>query len=455
MKTTLTSLALKAALLPLLASTIVATAASATTAVPAMEAALRSAADPELRGFYGMTRYRPLWVRGASLRPEASRVAEIVRRSELDGLSGGPGLADRIEEAIARAEAGEPGALSRAELLLSEAWIGYVQALRRPARTGMDYSDRAVLPRALSGAAILDMAARAPSLARHIETVSNPNPVYSQMRDALAAWRDGRATAPGRDPREVERTLKLNLDRARALPAGRSGRYVLVDAASARLWLYEDGEARDSMRVIVGKPSEQTPMLASVIRAAVLNPYWNVPPDLVRKQIAAAVLSEGVGYLRAKNYELLSGWSEDALPVDPQTVDWNAVAAGRQELRVRQRPGPGNAMGAVKFTFANDSGVYLHDTNNKALFSQDVRNLSSGCVRVEDAERLAIWLFGEMPAAKSSRPEQIVTLPEPVPVFITYLTVAWNGEKLAFNDDPYQRDVDRSYRLASNGGGLN
>jgi len=245
-----------------------------------------------------------------------------------------------------------------------------------------------------------------------------------------------------------ERLIELNLERAAALPADLGRRYVLVDAAAARLWMYEDGEPVDSMRVIVGRPDAQTPMMASLIRYAVLNPYWNVPDDLVRSRIAPNVLRQGLPYLRERGYELLSGWAEDAPQLDPATVDWAAVAAGRQRLRVRQRPGTGNMMGEVKFRMPNDLGIYLHDTPDRALFEAGDRRLSSGCVRLEDAQRLSRWLFGRRVAASSTDPEQRVDLREPVPIYITYFTAAPSeGGGVAFRHDVYGRDEALLARL--------
>jgi murein L,D-transpeptidase YcbB/YkuD len=194
------------------------------------------------------------------------------------------------------------------------------------------------------------------------------------------------------------------------------------------------------MKVIVGKPSEQTPMIAGLIRTTVLNPYWNVPTDLVQRRIAPAVLKDGPAYLKTKRYEILSDWTDKATRLDPKSVDWAAVAAGDTELRVRQLPGADNSMGAMKFMFPNQFGVYLHDTPDKALFADANRTLSSGCVRVEDAARLAGWLFGEAPRPGASDPEQVVALPEPVPVFINYFTAGWSGERFALREDPYGRD---------------
>jgi murein L,D-transpeptidase YcbB/YkuD len=180
-------------------------------------------------------------------------------------------------------------------------------------------------------------------------------------------------------------------------------------------------------------------MMAGLIRFAMVNPYWNLPPDLARVR-AKEVLGKGVAYLKANRYEVLSDWSDDARVLDPKTVDWKAVADGRLELPMRQLPGNNNAMGKMKFMFPNEQGIYLHDTPERALFAKADRRQSSGCVRVEDAARLARWLFGKPLTPKVGAPEQQVNMPEPVPVYITYLTAAPEGATIAFRSDVYNRD---------------
>ncbi|MEO8176848.1 MAG: L,D-transpeptidase family protein, partial [Sphingomicrobium sp.] len=188
---------------------------------------------------------------------------------------------------------------------------------------------------------------------------------------------------------------------AQALPAAFTaaaypthGRYLLVDAASAQLFMVEDGAVRDSMKVIVGKASAQTPTLASKIYYATLNPYWNVPADLAKSLIAPRVLEQGVRYLTDHNYQVLASFAADAPVISPKDVDWRAVADGRITVKVRQLPGPANSMGQVKFGFPNNDGIFLHDTPRKELFAADQRAISHGCVRLEDAPRLARWLMG-------------------------------------------------------------
>lgn len=198
------------------------------------------------------------------------------------------------------------------------------------------------------------------------------------------------------------------------------GRYVLVDAASARLYMIEDGRVQDSMRVIVGKPDTPTPELKDVINYETLNPYWHVTGDLTRTLIAANVLKLGPSYLTQHGYEVVSAFGPDAHVIPADTVDWKAVAGGTAHIYVRQLPGPANSLGRFKFDLPNGDGIYLHDTPRKELFAQDDRSLSHGCVRLEDAERLARWLLGKDPPAVSV-PEENVLLPHPVPIMISYL----------------------------------
>jgi murein L,D-transpeptidase YcbB/YkuD len=239
-----------------------------------------------------------------------------------------------------------------------------------------------------------------------------------------------------------ERLIIVNLERARRLPlANERQRYILVDAGAARIYLFENGRAVDSMKAIVGTAETATPMMAAQMRYASVNPYWNVPPELVISLIAPNVLKQGLTYLKDRRYEVLADWSDDAPAIDPATIDWQAVAAGRQEIRVRQLPGGGNSMGKVKFMMPNDFGIYLHDTPRKELFAADNRWISNGCVRVEDADRLATWLMGGLPrAGDPDRPER-VDLQQPVPVYITYFTVAPGAQGPVFRADPYGRDA--------------
>jgi len=198
------------------------------------------------------------------------------------------------------------------------------------------------------------------------------------------------------------------------------GRFLLVDANSARLYMIEDGRVQDSMKVIVGKPETPTPELKSVINYETLNPYWHLGPDLAKSIIAPRVLKDGDAYLKQQGYEVVPTFANDAQIIPADSVDWRGVAAGDVQILVRQKPGPANSLGHFKFDLPNGDGIYLHDTPRKELFAQDKRDLSHGCVRLEDAPRLARWLLGKDPPA-ASVPEEHILLPRAVPITISYL----------------------------------
>ena len=390
-------------------------------------------------GFYALRGGRPLWLASGPDSPAAQELIELLRRAPVEGMASGPSIAGEAQALMAQAAAGNQSALMQADQLLSTGWVEYVQLLRRQPE-GMTYAEQWIAPRAQSPSEILSLAAAAPSLAEHVKSVSSVNPFYSALR--IVAYSEAQSSTSMPDPR-----LFASLDRARAFPS--KGRYIVVDAASARLLMVEDGHVADSMKVIVGKRTSQTPMVASVIHYATLNPYWNVPPDLVRSIIAANVVSQGTGYLKAHNYEVLSDFSDNPQVLAPKDVDWKAVASGRSTVRVRQLPGPANSMGHIKFGFANSSGVYLHDTPKKELFAGGDRDLSNGCVRLEDADRLGRWLLGRDPTTDSAAPEQQVLLPKPVPVYVTYLTAHVDDGQLTLVNDIYGRDQQPGATLMS------
>lgn len=238
-----------------------------------------------------------------------------------------------------------------------------------------------------------------------------------------------------------QRLIRANLERTRAFPTSFDGRFLFVNVAAAQLSLIEQGEVRATMRVVAGSPAMQTPAMAGQIRYAVFDPYWNLPPDLVRDRLAPHVLRHGPAYFEQRGFEALSDWGEGARRLDPRSVDWGAVARGRVDLRVRQRPGGGNEMGRVKFMLPNELGIYLHDSPDRALFGQPRRWVSAGCVRLEDADKVTSWLLGHgIAPGKGAMPDRHVDLPRPTPVYIAYLTAAPTDHGVVFYPDVYGRD---------------
>lgn len=388
--------------------------------------------------FYEGRQNAAIWFPSGPRSPAAIQLIAILQRAELDGLASGPDLAVEVQAAIQRAQNGSAEALLEAELTLSSAWVTYVLALRSQGGSVIS-GDAQIAPRT-GVATILFDAASAPSLEQHLVSTSDVNPFYSSLRNA--AWRLSQMTRGNVD----KRTL-ANLARTRTFSAAR--RYVLVDVASARLFMYEDGAVRGTMKVIVGNLDHRTPLIASLIHYTTVNPYWNPPEDLVRHRIAPAVLQQGASYLSERGYEILDGPADNAPLMMPDQVNWAAVVAGREHVRLRRKPSAANPMGEIKIPFANDRGIYLHDTPDKSLFGLRQRTLSHGCIRLEDAPRLARWLLGREPVAPSAAPERHLHLPEPVPILVTYLTAHPSVDGIAFTEDVYGLDREWEMEVAA------
>jgi murein L,D-transpeptidase YcbB/YkuD len=244
-------------------------------------------------------------------------------------------------------------------------------------------------------------------------------------------------------PEHYEQLIIINMERAKRLPSPEEqSKYAIVDAGSGRLSMWENGQRVDTMKIVVGKAETATPMMAAYIRYASVNPYWNVPPELVKNLIGPRVVAQGVSYLTEREYQVLTDYSDNAQTIEPSSVDWQAVVDGREDVRLRRLPSPANSMGMMKFMLPNYFGIYLHDSPEKEHFTKNELWISNGCVRVEDYKRFASWLFGGyVPKGKDPKVEDEVNLPQPVPVYMTYLTVQPTASGVQFLEDHYGRDA--------------
>jgi len=265
--------------------------------------------------------------------------------------------------------------------------------------------------------------------------------VHGIKADGIAGA--GTIDALNRGAQYYEQLIIINMERAKRLPSPEDQRkYAIVDAGDARLSMWENGRKVDEMKIVVGKAETATPMMAAYIKYASVNPYWNVPPELVRSLIGPRVVAQGVSYLTDREYQVLTDYGDDAQTIDPHTVDWHAVVDGRQDVRLRRLPSPANSMGMMKFMLPNYFGIYLHDSPEKEHFTKNELWISNGCVRVEDYKRFAAWLFnGPVPKGHDPKVEEEVDLPKPVPVYMTYLTAQPTATGVQFMPDHYGRDA--------------
>lgn len=397
--------------------------------------------DSEIADFYRARGGAPLWF-APNAGNAGQQLVDLLATAQADHLNPRRYNLRGLSRAIADARTGNPAAIQRAEVLLSSAFVTYVSDLKHDPAVGIIYVDNELKPQAPAPRELLGAAAAAPSLGDYVQQMAWMNPIYAKLRQAIAS-RIYRNLAE-------YRLLQLNLERARALPSGK-GRFVIVNPPAARLYMYENGQVIDSMRVVAGRPDPiaQTPMMNAFIRFVALNPYWNAPPDIAARKLAPKALANGRAYLNEKGYEIVDQFGENARVLNPMSVDWKAVVAGRAQVNMRQKPGPANSMGRMKFMFPNPQGIWLHDTPEKEKIEDAARLESNGCVRLEDAPRFARWLFnGRPPSPKGARPEQKVNLPAPVPLYITYLTAVPSGTSIVYFDDFYGKDRAQAQRFA-------
>jgi L,D-transpeptidase YcbB len=216
--------------------------------------------------------------------------------------------------------------------------------------------------------------------------------------------------------------IAANMERWRWLPRSFGSRYIFVNVPAFKLEAYDSGQKALEMKVIVGQEYENraTPVFADSMETVIFRPYWNVPPGIAAKEI----FPKGAAYLARENFEVYTENGQRA---------------------VRQRPGPKNALGFVKFLFPNDFAIYLHDTPNHELFNKDVRAFSHGCIRLEKPAELAQWVLGWPAdqvdeAMKSRQNNRAVRVPRKIPVYIVYTTTYMSNGQLYFGNDLYRRD---------------
>jgi murein L,D-transpeptidase YcbB/YkuD len=230
--------------------------------------------------------------------------------------------------------------------------------------------------------------------------------------------------------------IAANLERDRWLPRSLGTRYILVNVPAFRLDAYEGGKSVLDMKVIVGEEYEDkaTPVFADSMETVVFRPYWNITPDIQASETEPKIAADP-GYMARNNLEYFRDGGE---------------------RRIRQKPGPENSLGLVKFLFPNDFNIYLHDTPQKELFDKDVRAFSHGCIRVEKPLQLASWVLGwdegKVREYEQGKDNNWVKVPHKIPVYIEYATAYVKDGQLYFGNDLYHRDDELVKAIA--GGAL-
>jgi murein L,D-transpeptidase YcbB/YkuD len=302
------------------------------------------------------------------------------------------------------------------------------------------------------------------NLKNYLDSIQPKDPQYLSLQKALVS----RFKDPKMTQEETQRVLTVNLERLRWKNKPKGDKYVLVNIADFRLDVIDHGKSVLNMKVVVGEGrnkdfadnlqeydendlkkdrpfTRETPQLSSMIYSVQVNPVWNIPQSIATNEITK-LAAEDPYYLSNHNIDVYQNGKKIE---DTETIDWSAGDPGKT-YSFKQRPGADNALGQIKFLFANQSSVYLHDTPAKAGFSLPNRALSHGCVRLEKPQDLAYQLFGdgkdyelikkdmEVPNPEATN----LSLPKKVPVYLTYFT-AWTDESgnLQFRKDVYGLDI--------------
>ena len=283
-----------------------------------------------------------------------------------------------------------------------------------------------------------------------LSTLAPQHPSYVALRRELARQQAlfDEATDPETKARAAARInqLRVNLERWRWLPHDLGERSVLANIASFDVTTFEQETPTSSYAAIFGMAQRQTPIFSDQIEYVIFNPWWEIPESIARKD-KLAQFQRDPGVISRLGYQVLDRQGQK---VDPATIDWKTVSAEVFPYRLRQAPGPLNALGQVKIMFPNAHNVYLHDTNDKSLFDSDQRTFSSGCVRVQNPLDLAAWILKDTPdwdrtaidAAVNSGKETRVDLNTPVPVYVVYLTTISDAcGDVTYLNDIYGRDA--------------
>lgn len=457
--------------------------------------------------FYGSRHFEPIWLDTAangdvSFSAPAQKILKLFENAASEGLRPSDYLTPDLNPAGAK---GDPLKLAALETAFSGATLRYATHLYNGRIVPQSVSDQFdIAPKKLDTAALLIELASSPDPVAVLAALEPTHPEFLALKAALATFDDKAASRPmqiaagptlkpgmsdARVPalrtrlkltpvdglvyddalveamKSFQRSLELdvdgvmgpatlaalnggapvtradiiaNMERWRWMPRDLGAFNVMVNIPEYRLAIQRNGQEEYATRVVVGSIKNQTPIFSDNIRHVVVNPYWNVPSSIIKGEVAPAVLNNP-GYIDRQNMDLLY----NGTPVSPWQVDWSQVSASNFPFRVRQRPGPGNSLGQIKFLFPNKHDVYLHDTPSKGLFSRAARALSHGCVRVQNPMEFADALMAN--ESKISRTsleamfgpnERWVNPEKQIPVHLTYFTlrVGADGTLKSFGD---------------------
>jgi murein L,D-transpeptidase YcbB/YkuD len=290
--------------------------------------------------------------------------------------------------------------------------------------------------------------------------VESPLKYDSQLANAVKQYQNQHGLSPDSvidqptidalniTPKQRLQQIKRNIERWQNLPQDHT-RYVQVNIPSYELYVVDNKQHLDEIKVIVGEPDWPTPVMTSNITTVIVNPNWNIPSSITEQELVEKIAADP-SYLNRNNIQVKTSYGANAKIVDPENVDWQKyVGPKKLPYKLVQSSGNNNVLGQIKFQFPNAHSIYLHDTPRRELFSLTHRDLSHGCIRLERPIAFLRALTDHSPglniseamAKLQSGQTQYLTLTEPMPLYVTYIT-AWinNNSQIQFRPDIYHKD---------------
>ena len=375
----------------------------------------------EAQRFYKQNGYQLAWSDGKRMRSTLEGLIAAVLAADQDGLEPADYHVDELD-AARRAPLTAATAVDL-DLKATYTYLRYASDLSLGTIDPEDLNPEwHAAPRTIYLRDALQAGIAENSIAQSLERLAPHSPQYLGLKHQLVLARQKQ------DAAAIEQIV-MNMERWRWLPDDLGSRYILVNIPAFRLDAIENGKSVLDMKVVTGKKSSPTPVLADRMTTVVFSPYWNIPQDIVQKEILPKV------------------------DKDPAYLEKNNMEAD-EKGNYRQRPGAGNSLGQVKFVFPNHFNVYLHDTPSQALFERVERDFSHGCVRVDEPAKLAQYVLREQPewtdekiaAAMQSGTERAVALKQPLPIYLVYFTAWEDSGTLKTVPDVY--GIDRRHTAA-------
>jgi murein L,D-transpeptidase YcbB/YkuD len=429
--------------------------------------------------YYTKTNYQPVWIQKDGFSSLADSLVSIIQSAYQDGLN--PELfhysiiRSCLKDSVPRwLKKNDSVSMAALDILLTDAYISYATSLYAgTVHNGHDNVDWEIH---ISQLSLTDSLNKIKIQANVRQTLNNfccIHPQYLKLKQALKKYR-AMETSSGW-PSEAENTVLIkkdtnvdiedcigqimaNMERWRWIDRNMTQPYIMVNIAGFDLNIIDSNKTVMNMKIIVGKQYTQTPLFEAKMTYITLNPWWEIPTSIIRKEIVPSIKKDA-SYISKNNIKIYSDWSENAREIPADSIKWNSVDPSEFEYRLRQLPGEKNALGRIAFMFPNSYGVYLHDTPQHDLFNKEIRTFSHGCIRVERPVDLASYLLKGYDGwtekiitdAINSNVHQVIVLPKAIGVYICYWTT-WvdNTGNIHFRNDIYGNDTElKDYLLST------